>query len=45
MLLIEREYGIRIPVRSVAEYLRHWGFTPQKPIRRTYEQSPVAVQK
>jgi transposase len=31
MLLIERECGIRIPVRSVGEYLKRWGFTPQKP--------------
>jgi transposase len=45
MLLIERECGIRIPVRSVGEYLKRWGFTPQKPIRRAYEQSPAAVQK
>jgi transposase len=29
-------------VRSVGEYLKRWGFTPQKPIRRAYEQSPVA---
>jgi len=36
MLLIERECGIRLPVRSVFEYLKRWGFTPQKPIRRTY---------
>ncbi|MHB1701868.1 MAG: winged helix-turn-helix domain-containing protein, partial [Acidobacteriaceae bacterium] len=34
MLLIERECGVRIPVRSVGEYLKRWGFTPQKPIRR-----------
>lgn len=45
MLLIERECGVRLPVRSVGEYLKHWGFTPQKPIHRAYEQSPVAVQK
>jgi transposase len=45
LLLIEREYGIRLPVRSVGEYLKRWGFTPQKPIRRAYEQSPVAVRK
>jgi transposase len=40
MLLIEREYGIRLPVRSVGEYLKRWGFMPQKPICRAYEQSP-----
>ncbi len=45
MLLIERECGIRLAVRSVGEYLKRWGFTPQKPIRRAYEKSPVAVQK
>lgn len=42
--LIEREYGIRLHVRSVGKYLKRWGFTPQKPIRRAYEQSPAAVQ-
>ena len=27
------------------KYLRRWGFTPQKPIRRAYEQRPEAVKK
>jgi len=45
MLLIEREFGIKMPVRSVGEYLKRWGFTPQKPIRRAYEKNPVAIQK
>lgn len=45
MLLVERECRIKLPVRSVGEYLKCWGFTPQKPIRRAYERSPVAVQK
>ena len=26
-------------------YLRRWGFTPQKPVRRAYEQDPVAVKR
>jgi transposase len=42
--LIEQEYGIKLHVRSVGKYLARWGFTPQKPIKRAYEQSPVAVQ-
>lgn len=42
--LIEREYSITLHVRSVGKYLNRWGFTPQKPIRRAYEQSPAAVQ-
>jgi len=41
--LILREYGICLHIRSIGKYLARWGFTPQKPIRRTYEQSPVAV--
>ena len=41
--LIEREYGIRLPVRTCGEYLARWGFTPQKPARRAYEQNPQAV--
>ena len=45
MLLIEHEGGIKLHVRSVGKYLKRWGFTPQKPIRRAYEKSPVAVQK
>lgn len=42
--LIEQELGIQLQVRSVGKYLTRWGFTPQKPIQRAYEQSPVAVQ-
>ena len=42
--LIEQEFGIKLQVRSVGKYLTRWGFTPQKPIKRAYEQSPEAVQ-
>jgi len=45
MQLIEREYGIELHVRSVGKYLARWGFTPQKPIKRAYEQSPAAVKE
>ena len=44
MQLIEQEFEIKLPVRSVGKYLTRWGFTPQKPIKRAYEQSPAAVQ-
>ena len=44
MQLIEREYGIKLTVRGVGNYLKRWRFTPQKPIRRAYEQSSEAVQ-
>ena len=43
--LIEREYGLKLSVRSVGNYLARWGFTPQKPIKKAYEQRPEAVKK
>lgn len=43
--LIEREYGLRLPVRTVGDYLRRWGMTPKKPVKRAYEQCPAAVRK
>ncbi|WP_233420939.1 winged helix-turn-helix domain-containing protein [Xenorhabdus nematophila] len=27
------------------DYLKRWGFTPQKPLKRAYEQNPQAVEK
>ena len=42
--LIEQELGIKLQVRSIGKYLARWGFAPQKPIKRAYEQSPAAVQ-
>ena len=41
--LIKQEFGIKLQVRSIGKYLTRWGFTPQKPIKRAYEQSPTAV--
>jgi len=43
--LIEQEYGIKLHVRSVGKYLARWGFTPQKPIKKAYEQRPEAVRQ
>lgn len=43
--LIKHQYKIAMPIRTVGEYLRRWGFTPQKPAKRAYEQNPKAVQK
>jgi transposase len=43
--LIEQECGIKLPTRSVDNYLARWGFTPQKPIKKAYEQRPEAVKK
>ena len=43
--IIKKFYRIDMPLRTVGEYLKRWGFTPQKPLRRAYEQNPEAVQK
>lgn len=43
--LIRDRFGIELPVRTMGLYLSRWGFTPQKPMRKAYEQSPAAVQK
>jgi transposase len=42
--LIEQECGLTLSVRTVGKYLKRWGFTPQKPIKKAYEQRPEAVQ-
>jgi transposase len=41
--LIWRRYGVRLARRTMGNYLQEWGFTPQKPVRRAYEQDPEAV--
>lgn len=41
--LIHRTYGLDVPVRTVGEYLRRWGYTPKKPRRRARQQDPVEV--
>lgn len=41
--LIHQRVGIRLPIRTVGEYLRRWGYTPQKPVRKAYKQDPKAV--
>jgi len=43
--IIQSNFGLRMPIRTVGEYLQRWGFTPQKPLKQAYEQRPAAVQK
>lgn len=44
-LLIRQEYGLDMPIRTVGEYLKRWGFTPQKPVRRAYERCEASVRR
>jgi len=41
--LIAERYGVHLSVWTVGRYLQKMGFTPQKPLRRAYEQDPKAV--
>lgn len=41
--LIKELYKIKMPIRTVGEYLKRWNFTPQKPWRKAYKQNPKAV--
>jgi transposase len=43
--VIARHYQVNLPIRTVGEYLHRWGFTPQKPVKRAYEQQPERVRK
>jgi transposase len=43
--LIRRELGVEVGEDTVGRYLRAWGFSPQKPMRRAYEQSDEAVRQ
>ena len=43
--LIANECGLEMPIRTVGEYLKRWGYTPQKPLKRAYEQDPKGVQE
>lgn len=42
-LLIQRKFDIQLALSTVGRYLRTWGFSPQKPVRRAYEQNPAQV--
>lgn len=43
--LVFNKFGIQLPVRTLGEYLKRWGFTPQKPKRRDYSQQPEQVKQ
>jgi transposase len=43
--LLAARFGLSVSVWTAGRYLKRWGLTPQKPMRRAYEQDPVAVQR
>ena len=42
--LVEREFGVVLAINTMGDYLRKWGFTPQKPKKMAYEQCSKKVQ-
>ena len=43
--LIQRKFKITFHIRTVRKYLKKWGFTPQKPIKKAWQQSGPAVKR
>lgn len=43
--LLAQRFGLEISVWTAGRYLKAWGLTPQKPLRRAYEQDPATVRK
>lgn len=44
-LLIKEQFGVVLPERTMTDYLRRWGFSAQKPMRRALEQRPELVRR
>lgn len=43
--VIYQMWRVQIAVRTIGDYMKRWGFTPQKPLKRAYERSPKAVKQ
>ena len=41
--LIRRELRIALPLRTVGDYLRRWGYTAKRPRRHARDQDPAEV--
>src|ERR1700722_2618471 len=41
--LIRKEYDIDMPIRTVGEYLKRWGYTAKRPARHNKRQDPEEV--
>lgn len=42
--MIHEKFGIQVSITTTGSVLAQMGITPQKPLRRAYEQDPVAVE-
>src|SRR5712664_2473207 len=44
-LLLKQEFKLDVSVWTVGRYLKAWGLTPQKPVRRAFEQNSAEVRE
>ncbi len=44
-VVAEKQFKIKLTLRTISNYMKRWGFTPQKPLRLAYEQKPEEVKK
>jgi len=43
--LVKRIYGVKLTVQAMSKYLKKWGFSAQRPLKRNYKQNPEKVQQ
>lgn len=43
--LLADRFDVHVSIWTVGRYLANWGLTPQKPLRRAYEQNSAAVKR
>lgn len=43
--LVAERFGIEMQDRLIGKYLKRWGFTPQRPVKRALEQRPEEIEK
>jgi transposase len=43
--LIRQQCGLAMPIRTVGEYLKRWGYTPKQPRRKAKGQDPEEIQE
>jgi transposase len=44
-MLLAQKFKLEVSIWTVGRYLKRWGLTPQKPLRRAFEQDPAAVRR
>lgn len=43
--LVYRLFKVKLTVQGMGKYLKKWGFTAQRPVKRNHKQNPVEVEK